>query len=178
MPENKVYFSPEGIAHYKRELQLKQERVKGMKGSFEEAAAGESSVWHDNFAHEQSLRDLERFSREARDAVAILGSFEVIEIIEQTTRVNIGNTVKIVFDDDTEKEVTIGAFGESVPEEGMVTYETPLARALIGKQEGDDITVMSPRGNREAHIEKIHPASYRYRQLIAELFGLTEHSPV
>ncbi|MDZ4140364.1 MAG: GreA/GreB family elongation factor, partial [Erythrobacter sp.] len=38
---------------------------------------------------------------------------------------------------------------------GRISYSSPLARALIGRQVGDDIEVTVPSGERFYHVDKI-----------------------
>lgn len=132
-------------------------------------AAGDNCDWHDNADYENSLRTLEMASRiasEIRDALSIA---EVITVIEQSTRVAIGNTVEIEFDDETKREMTIGAWGESKPEQGLISYQSPLAKSLIGKTEGDDGSLKISGKLKDFTINKIYPPSYKYEQLIRVL---------
>ena len=62
-------------------------------------------------------------------------------------------TVEIV-DEETDEEATYQIVGdlEANMEEGKVSLSAPLARALIGKSEGDSVTVKSPKGPRDYEI--------------------------
>ena len=67
-----------------------------------------------------------------------------------------GATVELV-DLDTDKEVTYQIVGEDEAkiENGTISITSPIARALIGKQEGDMATVRAPGGDRELEIVAI-----------------------
>lgn len=67
--------------------------------------------------------------------------------------VTFGATVKLV-DEDTDEEVTykiVGEFEANV-KDGKVSITSPLARALIGKEVGDSIEVITPKGTRAYEI--------------------------
>ena len=63
--------------------------------------------------------------------------------------IKFGATVKLV-DEDTEEEKTYQIVGEVEAdiENGRLNIRSPLARALIGKEEGDSVEVMTPGGGR------------------------------
>lgn len=71
--------------------------------------------------------------------------------------VKFGATVKLV-DEDTEEEVSYQIVGEMEADvkRGMVSISSPIARALIGKSEGDVVEVTTPRGARSYEILKIN----------------------
>ena len=67
-----------------------------------------------------------------------------------------GATVELV-DCETEKEVTYQIVGEDEAniEKGKISITSPIARALIGKEEGDVAVVNAPGGEREYEIATI-----------------------
>lgn len=68
-------------------------------------------------------------------------------------RVRFGSTVKLE-DIENEEEVTYTIVGqiESSPERGLISFNTPLARGLMGKQEGDEVEITLPVGKKEFEI--------------------------
>ncbi len=71
-------------------------------------------------------------------------------------RIVFGATVELV-DLDSDKEVTYQIVGEDEAniEKGTISVTSPIARALIGKEEGDVATVNAPGGVREYEIAGI-----------------------
>jgi len=67
--------------------------------------------------------------------------------------VKFGARVKIV-DEDTDEEKSYQIVGEieSDIESGLLNIKSPLARALIGKESGDSIEVVTPSGGRGYEI--------------------------
>ena len=70
--------------------------------------------------------------------------------------VKFGATVKLE-DEDTEEEVTYKIVGEMEADvkAGKVSVTSPIARALIGKSEGDTVEVNTPKGGKSYEILKI-----------------------
>lgn len=70
--------------------------------------------------------------------------------------VKFGATVSIV-DEDTEAEETYQIVGdyEANTEEGRLSISAPVAKALIGKSEGDSVSVSTPKGVRDYEIVKV-----------------------
>jgi transcription elongation factor GreA len=71
-------------------------------------------------------------------------------------RVAFGSTVYLI-DVDTDEEVkyTIVGAPEANPEKGLISYHSPLAKALIGKEVGDEVEVNLPGGTKVYEIDKI-----------------------
>ncbi|MEL6278036.1 MAG: transcription elongation factor GreA [Pseudomonadota bacterium] len=70
--------------------------------------------------------------------------------------IKFGATVDLV-DEDTEEEKTYQIVGEVEAdiEAGRLNVNSPLARALIGKEEGDSVEVMTPGGGRSYEITAV-----------------------
>ena len=167
---DKNVFSREGFEYYSRKLTGSTGKIRKL-GQAVGDAAGLNCDWHDNFEFDDALRNLERGSKRSADLQAALSGAQIIDVIEQETRIAIGNTVEIEFDDEEQaREITIGAWGESDPLNGLISYEAPLARAVIGKFEGEEGKLGPTDKARQFMINRIHPASYKYRSLIKELF--------
>jgi transcription elongation factor GreA len=86
------------------------------------------------------------------------GELSNAQLIDVTTlnaggRVVFGATVELA-DADSGDEVTYKIVGdlESDLKQRLISISSPVARALIGKHEGDTITIEAPGGNREYDI--------------------------
>ncbi len=71
-------------------------------------------------------------------------------------KVIFGATVSLL-DLDTDEELTYQIVGEDEADasNGKISLNSPIARALIGKEEGDEIEVRTPRGARNMEIESV-----------------------
>ncbi|MEO8002649.1 MAG: transcription elongation factor GreA [Arenimonas sp.] len=76
-----------------------------------------------------------------------------VATITAGTRVVFGATVDLA-DSDTGEEVTYKIVGdlESDIKQRLISISSPMSRAMIGKHEGDSITIEAPGGNREFDI--------------------------
>lgn len=88
-----------------------------------------------------------------KEVEAILGLADVIDTSKLSGTVKFGATVKLV-DEDTDEERTYQIVGEPEAdiENGKLNIKSPLARALIGKDEGDSVEVRTPGGEKSYEI--------------------------
>jgi transcription elongation factor GreA len=91
-----------------------------------------------------------------KELESVLARAEVIDPTKFTGSVKFGATVTII-DEDTEEERTYQIVGEPEAdlEKGLLNVKSPLARAMIGKDEGDTVDVRSPGGVRSYEILSI-----------------------
>lgn len=91
-----------------------------------------------------------------KELEAIMGLAEVMDPTKLSGAIKFGATVEIV-DEDTDEEKTYQIVGEPEAdiEAGKLNIKSPLARALIGKEEGDSVEVRTPGGTRSYEILSI-----------------------
>ncbi|MCC7259452.1 MAG: transcription elongation factor GreA [Alphaproteobacteria bacterium] len=85
-----------------------------------------------------------------QDLEDMLARAEVIDVPSLTgSNVKFGATVKLV-DEESEQEVTYQLVGEYEADldQGRISINAPIARALIGKAVGDSVEVRTPQGER------------------------------
>ena len=97
----------------------------------------------------QSLLDVQ--IREIEDKLARAQGIDVSKL--SGDRVVFGATVSLV-DGDTGDKVIYQIVGdhEAEPKNGKISISSPVARALIGKNEGDEVQVRTPTGVRSFEI--------------------------
>ena len=88
-----------------------------------------------------------------KELEGILSLAEVIDPKSLSGTIKFGATVKLV-DEDTDEKKTYQIVGEPEAdiEAGKLNLKSPLARALIGKDEGDSIDVSTPGGVKSYEI--------------------------
>ena len=98
---------------------------------------------------------LEAKIQEIENALANAQIIDVKEIPE-TGRVVFGSTIDL-YDSTNDKQITYKIVGnlESQPEAGLISIQTPIAQGLMGKNEGDEVTVSTPSGKIDLEIEKV-----------------------
>lgn len=87
-----------------------------------------------------------------------LSSAEIIDPSRiQSSKVVFGATVTVA-DIQTEEEATYQIVGvdEANLDKGMISITSPMARGMIGKEEGDRVQVHAPSGVRKFEIIEIH----------------------
>ena len=91
-----------------------------------------------------------------KELEGILSLTEVIDPKTLSGTIKFSATVTIV-DEDTDEEKTYQIVGEPEAdiERGLLNIKSPLARALIGKDEGDSVEVRTPGGEKGYEILKI-----------------------
>ncbi|ARC89285.1 transcription elongation factor GreA [Rhodovulum sp. MB263] len=91
-----------------------------------------------------------------KEIEALLSRAEVIDPAKLSGPIKFGATVTLV-DEDTDEEKTYQIVGEAEAdiEKGLLNIKSPLARALIGKEEGDSVEVRTPGGERSYEVLSI-----------------------
>lgn len=79
-------------------------------------------------------------------------------------RISFGSTV-VLCDLDTDEEITYVIVGgcESNPEIGLISFNSPLAKQLLGKEEGDEVKAQLPSGVREFEVLEV-----KYQEIVFE----------
>ena len=72
-------------------------------------------------------------------------------------KISFGSTIKLI-DVDTDEEITytIVASSHSNPDEGKISFHSPLAKQLLGKSVGDECIAQLPGGKKEFEIEEVY----------------------
>lgn len=88
-----------------------------------------------------------------KELEAMLSLAEVIDPAKLSGSIKFGATVTLV-DEDSDEERTYQIVGEAEAdiERGLLNIRSPLARALIGKDEGDSVEVRTPGGEKSYEI--------------------------
>ncbi|MEC8579897.1 MAG: transcription elongation factor GreA [Pseudomonadota bacterium] len=91
-----------------------------------------------------------------KEIEGVLGLAEVIDPTKLSGSIKFGATVTLV-DEDTDEEKTWQIVGEHEAniEKGLLNIKSPIARALIGKEEGDSVEVRTPGGEKSYEVLKI-----------------------
>lgn len=76
--------------------------------------------------------------------------------IDAGGKVIFGSTVKLL-DDDTEQEITYKIVGQDEADikTGLISYTSPIARALISKNEGDVVEFNAPDGEKSYEVIEV-----------------------
>ncbi|MCC6313422.1 MAG: transcription elongation factor GreA [Thermomicrobiales bacterium] len=144
--EKRVPVTREGLERLKSELEELREVKRPQiiaaiaearsHGDLRENAAYDAAK-HDQAMNEKRISDLETLLRNA-------------EILDERARgdtsiVRLGSTVVVEIEGDEERYTIVGAI-EAKPTRGLISNESPVGSALLGKRPGQEAWVQTPRG--------------------------------
>jgi transcription elongation factor GreB len=150
----KNYMSPAGFARLKAELRelVELERPEVVKTVAWAASNGDRSENGDYLYGKKRLREIDR---RVRFLIKRLESAEVVHSSgRDTDQVFFGARVRLK-SAAGEKYVTILGLDEVDPAHGIVSWVSPIARALIKAREGDTVTLRTPAGEERLEILEV-----------------------
>ncbi len=145
-----------GYNKLKDELKLlkSEERPSVIKAIEEARAHGDLSENAEYHAAKEKQGLIEGRIVEIEDKLSRAEVFNPSEL--KSKNITFGATVTLI-DEDTEEEVRYQIVGtdESDIKSGMLSITSPVGRALIGKSEGDNVEVKTPKGTKDYEIIKV-----------------------
>lgn len=153
---DKIPMTPEGYDRLNAELKRlrNDERpavIKAIAAAREHGDLSENAEYH---AARERQGFIEGRVMELEDK---LGRAEVIDIASlKGSKIVFGANVRLV-DEETDEEVGYRIVGpeESEIEKGLLSINSPVARALLGKEKGDSVEVHTPRGVRYFEVLEV-----------------------
>lgn len=133
--------------------------VKAIEEALEHGDLKENAEYH---AAKEAQKNIDNRLAELSD---ILGNSRIVDPSElEHSKVSFGSTV-VMTDMDTDEEVTYTIVGgcESNPDMGLISFGSPLAKQLLGKEEGDEVKVKLPGGEKEFEIDEV-----KYQEIVFE----------
>jgi len=93
-----------------------------------------------------------------KEIEAKLSNIQVIDVttVDAKGKIVFGATVELL-DEQTGKEIVYRIVGEDEADikDGLISFTSPIARALIGKNEGDDVSFSAPGGERRYEVIQV-----------------------
>lgn len=151
----KIPLTPKGYAALDAELKTLKtiERpaiIAAIAEAREHGDLSENAEYH-------SAREKQSFIEgRIKELEGLISLAQVIDPKSLSGSIKFGATVELV-DENTDEEKTYQIVGEAEAkiENGLLNINSPLARALIGKEEGDSVEVKTPGGSKDYEIVKI-----------------------
>src|SRR5688572_25876538 len=147
---NKVPMTVRGAELLREELRkLKSEdRPRVIKAIAEARAHGdlkENAEYH-------AAKDQQGFIEgRIKEIEAKLSNIQIIDVttVDAKGKIVFGSTVELL-DEQTGKEIVYKIVGEDEADlkVGMISFTSPIARALIGRNEGDEVSFSAPGGDK------------------------------
>ena len=151
---SKNYISPDGFARLEAELRelVEVERPEVVKTVAWAASNGDRSENGDYIYGKKRLREIDR---RVRFLIRRLENAEVVRSSgRDTDQVFFGARVKIRGGSEV-REITILGLDEVDPRHGIVSWISPIAKALIKAREGDTVTLRTPAGEEKLEILEV-----------------------
>lgn len=133
--------------------------VKAIEEALEHGDLKENAEYH---AAKEQQKQIDNRLGELAD---LISNSQIVDPSElEHARVSFGSTV-VVCDLDSDEETTYTIVGgcESNPDMGLISFSSPLAKQLLGKEEGDEVKVRLPGGERELEIVDVS-----YKEIVFE----------
>ena len=154
---NKVPMTVAGEQALREELD-RLKRVDRPRISQAIAEAREHGDLKEN-AEYHAAREQQSFAEgRIKDIEHKLSHAQVIDVsaIPHTGKVIFGTTVDLIsVDDDSEVTYRIVGEDEADVKDNLISVSSPIARALVGKSEGDEVVVKAPSGDIHYEIERV-----------------------
>lgn len=148
-------MTKEGFAALEKELkQLKSDDrpaiIRAISEAREHGDLSENAEYH-------SAKEKQSFIEgRIKELEGVISLADVIDPKKLSGSIKFGATVTLV-DEDTDEEKTyqiVGEYEASI-EKGLLNIKSPIARALIGKEEGDSVEVRTPGGEKAYEVLKV-----------------------
>ncbi|HUS68879.1 MAG TPA: transcription elongation factor GreB [Kofleriaceae bacterium] len=140
------YITPEGAARLRDELTAlwTVERPKVTQEVADAAAQGDRSENAEYIYGKRRLREIDR-------RIRFLGKrLDEVAVVEPTARPDgrayFGAWVTVEDDAGTEASYRLVGPDEADAKQGLVSIDSPVGRALLGRKEGDEVVVATPKG--------------------------------
>jgi transcription elongation factor GreB len=145
--ERREYITDPGYRRLREELErlLRVERPRVVKGVADAAAEGDRSENAEYIYGKKKLREIDKrieFLTKRVDALTVVTEFPA----EGTEKIFFGAFVELEDGDGKLTRYRIVGADESDAERGFISIDSPVARALMGKRLGDEVTVQRPKG--------------------------------
>ncbi len=146
-----TYLTRRGAKQIVDELNalLQKERPKVVREVAEAAAQGDRSENAEYIYGKKRLREIDRRVRYLQKR---LDTAEVVDEARDTDRVFFGAVVEVEQEDGERRRYQLVGPDEADPAAGLVSFQSPLGRALMRRSVGDEVTVQRPAGDLELEI--------------------------
>ena len=108
----------------------------------------------ENFAYHDARQDLGMLDGRVQTIEGILANVAVIESAPRDGTVSLGSRV-VVRDEFGESAYSLVGPAEADIARGLISHESPLGTALVGRTVGDTVTFRTPGGDRSAEIVSV-----------------------
>ena len=154
MSEQVTYLTREGLKKLEEELEhLRTVRRAEIADRLHQAM--EDGELIENAEYEAAKNEQAFIEGRILTIEVLLSEAVLIEEDGPTNMVRVGSTVKVQEDGSKPEQYTIVGAAEANPAKGLISNESPLGKALLGRKVGDEIKVNAPAGVLSFKVIKI-----------------------
>jgi len=140
-----IYLTREGLERARAELEeLVNVRRPEVAARIHDAK--EHGDLNENAEYEDAKNEQAFVEGRIQALEALIKNATIIDDNHSSDHVQIGSTV-VVQGPDGEERFTIVGSAEARPNEGRISNESPVGRALLGRKKGDQVVVRVPAGD-------------------------------
>ena len=146
------YITAAGMAALKAEYEQlwRHRRPEVVRALAAAAAEGDRSENAEYQYRKKELREIDRRVRYLQKRIPALKLAE--RLPDDPQRIFFGAIVRLWSEPDGERELQIVGADEAEPSAGKISVDSPLARQLMGRREGDELVLVLPAGEQEAEV--------------------------
>jgi transcription elongation factor GreA len=150
-----TFLTQEGFDKLQDELNyLRRQKRQEVADRLREAADGEDLI--ENAEYEAAKNEQAFVEGRIKELEILLATAKIIEESAESDIIQVGSTVTIQEEGVEAKETfTIVGAAEAKPDEGRISNESPLGRALLNHRKGENATVKAPDGEYQVKIIKV-----------------------
>ena len=142
--QKKIILTKDGLAKLKADLKkMKEETRHEVAARIKDAI--EFGDLSENSKYEEAKNQQAFVEGKIAELEYLIKNATIKEGVVSSDAVDIGNVVHVEVEGGQEKFKIVGAH-EADPLNGMISYESPIGQALIGKKKGEEIEVTVPAG--------------------------------
>jgi len=152
MVEEKVFLTKDGLKKLQDEYdQMVTVRRKDVAAKLQKAR--ELGDISENAAYDAARDEQAFIEGRIEELEDLLKRVEVVAE-EKAGKISVGSTVRVHLDGNEQEFQIVGA-PEADPTVGKISHDSPLGKALLGKEVGDNVEIQAPAGKLIYHVLEI-----------------------
>lgn len=158
MAELPIFITPEGHKKVRAELEhlWKVERPRVTSEVETAAAHGDRSENAEYIYGKKRLREIDKRMQYLAERLERMQVIDVVPERRTLGKVAFGAWVIVEDEDGSKQSFRIVGPDESDVDQGLISMDSPMGRALLGREPGDDIEVRRPRGPATFSVISVH----------------------
>lgn len=163
-PPSSKYITPEGFARLQGELEYlwRTKRPEVTQAVREAAAQGDRSENAEYIYGKKQLREIDsriRFLRKRLENMSVVATTPT-----NPQQIFFGAWIELEDTDGKTSQIRIVGPDEINTEQGYISIDSPVAKALLKKVSGDEVIVKTPQGEQELYVVAVQYRPFNHEQ--------------